>query len=148
MNSYFYDSVFLVFEDFVRFFYSAEWETMGDEWGSVYLSLLYKMKHFFAVASIYTAGLEGEVLAVHIGQRQYLGFVIKCYYCNYGVRACALPSQAEGVFASGYLYYTVGASVVAIVFYEGFALIGCSEQHFWIVLLHEREFFLPISHIR
>ena len=67
VNNYFYDSVFLVFEDSVRFFYSAEWETMGDEWGSVNLSLLYKMKHFFAVASVYTAGLEGEVLAVHIG---------------------------------------------------------------------------------
>ena len=56
MNSYFYDSVFLVFEDSVRFFYSAEWKTMCDEWGSVYLSLLYKMKHFFAVASVYTTG--------------------------------------------------------------------------------------------
>lgn len=85
MNGYFYDSVFLVFEDSVRFFYSAEWKTMCDEWGSVYLSLLYKMKHFFAVASVYTTGLEGEVLAVHIWQRQYLGFVIKCYYCDYGV---------------------------------------------------------------
>ena len=59
VNSYFYDSIFLVFENYVRFFYSAEWETMGDKWGSVYLSLLYKMKHFFAVASVYTAGLEG-----------------------------------------------------------------------------------------
>ena len=51
-------SVFLVFEYTVSFFNLAQRKTMGDEWGSVNLSLFDKSEHFFAVASVHSTRLE------------------------------------------------------------------------------------------
>ena len=40
---------------------------MCNEWSGVNLALLNQAKNFLAIASIYPAGLEGEILAIHIG---------------------------------------------------------------------------------
>lgn len=38
---------------------------MSDEWSGVNLSGFNKAKDFLAIATIYTAILEGEILAIH-----------------------------------------------------------------------------------
>ena len=64
---------------------------MRDEWRGVNLSLLNQAKHFLAIASVHTTGLEGEVLAIHIGQRKHLGLVIKSHHRYNSIRAGTLP---------------------------------------------------------
>ena len=67
INRYFYHALFLVFKYPVRFFYLAEGEAMSDKRRGVNLALLDELEYLFAVASVYTTGLEGEVFAIHIG---------------------------------------------------------------------------------
>ena len=48
-----------------------------DERFRIQSSLCDQPQCFLTIAAVYTAGLEGEVLAVHIRQRQCLSLVIK-----------------------------------------------------------------------
>ena len=67
-DGYLHHLVFLVFEDSVGFLNLVERKTVCDERCGVNLSLLYKAKHFFAVAPVYASSLKRKVFAVHVGQ--------------------------------------------------------------------------------
>ena len=58
INSNLYYAIFLILKDVIRFFYLAQWKTMGNERGCVNLAFCNKIKHFLAVASIHTSCLE------------------------------------------------------------------------------------------
>ena len=110
---------------------------MCNEWSGVNLSFFDEAQCFFAVATIDAAGLEGEVLAVHLGRWQLLGLVVKGYNGYNGVGACALPSEAEGVIGSGNFNHSVGSSMVAILQDKGLALLGRGEQYIGVVLAYK-----------
>lgn len=60
---------------------------MSDEWSGVNLSGFNKAKDFLAIATIYTAILEGEILAIHFWERTNLLTVIKSNHRNNSIRA-------------------------------------------------------------
>ena len=126
-------SVLLVLEYAVSLLYSAEWEAVGDERRGVYLALLDKTEHLFAVATVHATRLERKVLAVHVGQGQCLCLVVQ----GNDVGACALPSQAERVLSSCHFQHTVGSAIVAILSDKLLALVGSGEQHLRIMLPYE-----------
>ena len=72
-------------------------------------------KNLSAVAAVHPAGFEGEVFAVHIGQRQHLGPVVKGHHRDSGVGPGTLPGHPEAVVAPRHLQHHVGASVVAVL---------------------------------
>lgn len=76
VDSHFDNTILPVFEQLISFFYSAEWKAMCYEWCGVNLSLFYELQHLLTVAAVYTASLEREVLAVHVGQGQSLCLVV------------------------------------------------------------------------
>ena len=88
---------------------------MGDERCGVYPTLFYEAEDLLTIATIHATGLEGEVLAVHIGQRKNLRLVVKSHYGNDGIRTGSLPCEAEGVIGSGHLKYSVGSSMIAVL---------------------------------
>ena len=133
----FYYAVFFVFEDAVGFLDAAEGEAVGDEWGGVDFALLDEAKHFLAVAAVNAASLEGEVLAIHVGQGEHLWLVVEGYDGDDGVGACALPSQAERVLGSSHFQHAVGSAMVAVISYKLLALVGSGEHHLRIMLLYE-----------
>ena len=65
-------SVQFVLKDAVGFLNLTQWKTVRDERSGVNLSRFNKAKDFLAIASIDPTGLEGEVFAIHFGQRKHL----------------------------------------------------------------------------
>ena len=76
MYSCFDNSISLLLKDFIGFCYPLQWETVRDERCCVDFALLDELQDFLSVTSIHTSCLEGEVLAVHLRQRQQLWFII------------------------------------------------------------------------
>ena len=74
---YFYDSIPLLLKEFVGFSYPCKRITVRNERGGIYLAFLNELKNLFAVTAVHTACLEGEVLALHLRQWQFLWLVIE-----------------------------------------------------------------------
>ena len=112
------DTIFLILEHIIRLLYHRKRKTMCNERSGIYLALLYQLQDFLTVATIYSASLEGKVLAIHIRKRKHLRLVIHGHDGNYGVWTCAFPSQLEGVLASCHFHYhicsTMGTQLFAI----------------------------------
>ena len=126
-----------VFEDTVGFLDFAQREAVRDEGSGVDLADFNQTKHLLAVATIHTTGLEGEVLAIHIGQGKHLGLVVKGNHGYNSIGSGTLPSQAEGVISPSHFEHAVGSPVVAMLQYELLALFGRGEQHIGVMRLHE-----------
>ena len=77
---------------------------MCDKWFRIQSALCDQPQYFLTIAAVYTAGLEGEVLAVHLRQWQHLWLVVEGYNRYYGVWSCTLPCQLECVLTSRNLY--------------------------------------------
>lgn len=90
-----YHSVEPVLKNTVSLFYIVERITMRDERRSVYASGGYEVEYLGTVATIDSTGLEGKILAVHLGQRQYLRLVIQGNNRNHGIGPGTLPGQSE-----------------------------------------------------
>ena len=56
---------------------------MRDQRLGIELALGNEFERFLAVATVNAAGLEGQVLAVHIRQRQSLRLVVNLLYHNF-----------------------------------------------------------------
>ena len=69
---------------------------MSDQQLCIKLAFGDQLQGFLAVAAIYAAGLEGEILAVHLRQGQGLGPVIKCHHCDHRIGTGTLPCELEG----------------------------------------------------
>ena len=65
---HFYNVVTAVFKQVVCLLNLREGEGMSYQWGSVNLSFRDKSQNFITVATIYSAGLERKILAIHIRQ--------------------------------------------------------------------------------
>ena len=53
---------------------------MRDQQLGIELALGNELQRFFAITAVHATGLEGQILAVHIGQRQDLRLVVKCHH--------------------------------------------------------------------
>ena len=87
---------------------------MGNEWCRIDLTFGYQAKNLCTVASVYTTGLESQVLSIHPRQRQYLLLLIESDNRDDGIRSGTTPCQFKGVLASGNLNDTVGATTVVV----------------------------------
>ena len=118
----------LVLEDVVGLLNLTQRETMRDERSSVNLSLLNQAKNFLAIASVDAACLEGEILAIHIGQRQKLWLVVKGHYGHDGIGSGTLPRKAESVIGSCHFEHTVSSTMFAMLLDKILAIFGSGEQ--------------------
>lgn len=134
---HFDDSISLLLKEFIGFCYPLQWETVRDERCGVYLTLLDELQDFLAITSIHTSRLEGEVLAVHLWQRQHLWLVIKGNNCHYCIGTGTLPGQLECVVCSSYFKNSVSTTMVAVLHDEVRAFLWCRQQYIGIVLLDE-----------
>ena len=64
---------------------------MRDQRLGIELALGNKLQRFLAIATVNAAGLEGQVLAVHIRQRQGLRLVVKSHHRDDRIRTSAPP---------------------------------------------------------
>ena len=100
--------------------------TFGDE-----------LHDFVAVAGIYAAGLERQVLAIHPRQRQYLLLLIESDNRDDGIRSGTTPCQFKGVLASGHLNDTVGTTTISNRFEKIKAFCRLYYLDIWIMPAHE-----------
>ena len=84
---------------------------MRDQRLGIELALGNKLQRFLAVAAVNAAGLEGQIFAAHIRQRQSLRPVVKRYYRDNRIRARALP---RSIFPPAFLYATRSAEPTII----------------------------------
>ena len=73
---------------------------MCDKWFRIQSALCDQPQYFLTIAAVYTAGLEGEVLAVHIRQRQSLSLVIKSNDRHDRIWSCTFPCKAKRGFGA------------------------------------------------
>ena len=131
----------VVFENVIGFFYLVQRETVGDERRGVDLPVGDETENLSAVAAVHAAGLEGQVLAVHVGKGEHLGTVVEGNNGHYGVGAGAFPSKAEGVLCPGNLEYGVGSSVYAFPEDGGAAFFRSGDENVRVVLADEAAAF-------
>ena len=137
IDSHFDDTVFLVFKQAVGFIDLAERVAVGDERRGVDFAFLDETQNLFAIAAVDAASLESEVFAVHVGQGQYLGFVVERHDRDDGIGTCTLPGKAERVVASRHFQHAVGAAVVAVSGHEVGAFLRLREKNIGVVSLHK-----------
>ena len=106
---------------------------MGDERLGVQFPLRDETQRFLAVAAVHATGLEGEILAVHIRQRQDLGLVIQCHHRHDGVGSCALPRQPEGSVRPCHFQHHICPAVVAVGTHKGGAVLRLHGEHLRVV---------------
>ena len=81
------DSVAFIFKQLIRLGDLCERIGMRDQRLGIKLAIGNEFQRLFAVATINAAGLECQILAVHIRQRQGLRLVVKCHHSDDGIRA-------------------------------------------------------------
>ena len=77
-NCHLHYTVAALLKQIVRRFNLIQRENMRDERCGIQLTVFNQPQDFCGVAAIHAAGLEREVLAVHIGQRKRLRLVVQC----------------------------------------------------------------------
>ena len=115
MDGYLDDSIQLILEYSIGLVDIAECKVVGYEWRGVYLALFNQRQYILAITAVNAAGLEGEVLAVHVRKRKNLRFVVESYYRDNGVGPCALICKTQGVPCSCDLQYAVSSSMFALL---------------------------------
>ena len=86
----FYHPIKFILKDFVCLFDVFEGETVGNQRSCVNIALLDEREDFVTVATVNTARFENQILAVHIGQRKTLRFIVKCNNRDNRIRSCTL----------------------------------------------------------
>ena len=138
---YFDDSIPLLLKEFVGFRYPFKRITVRDERSGIYLAFLNELKNLFAVTAVHTACLEGEVLAVHLRQRQHLWLIIESHNSYDGIWTSTLPGQLECVFSTCHLQYSVSTSMVAVPHDKVRAFLWCRQQYIGIMRFDESPTF-------
>ena len=110
---------------------------MGDERCRVYLAFGYKAQYLLTVAAVDTAGLEREILSVHVWKGQCLRMVVKRHHRDDGVRTRALPRHAERVIAPRHLNHHIRATVETVFRYDSGAVFRTGDNHSGIMAAHE-----------
>ena len=87
---------------------------VGDEGGGVQPACGDEVQDLPAAAAVHTPGLEGQVLAVHIGQGENLRPVVQGHHRYHGVGPGALPGGGEGIPPSGRLEDHIRAAMGAV----------------------------------
>ena len=143
-DGYFDHSVQAVLEDAVGFPDTVEREAVGDERRGVYPSFGYQAENFRTVASVHSAGLEGQVLAIHVGQGQHLRPVVQGHDGDHRIGAGALPGQAERIVGSGHFEHHVGPAVRTMSEHLLPARLGQNDEHVGIMFAHEAGAFFRL----
>lgn len=126
-----------IFKEVVSLLDICELIAVGNQRGGVDLALLDQAQNLRAVAAVYAAGFDGQVLAVHLRQWQSLGLVVEGHHGDDGVGPGAVPGQTESVLGPGHFQHHVRAAVIGVGDGEGLAVLGLADQHFGVVFPDE-----------
>ena len=91
----------------------GEFVAVCNQWCGVNLAHLDEAQNLRAIAAVHAARLEGQILAVHLGQGQNLRFIIQRHNRHNRIRASALPRQAEGILCTRNLQHNISPSTLA-----------------------------------
>ncbi len=86
------------------------------------------------VAAIHATGFENKILAVHIGQRQALRFIVERHNRYDSIRTRAFPRQLEGIATAGNLQNNIRTAMVGMLLNKRFALLRLAKQYIGIML--------------
>ena len=112
MDGGFDDAVGAVGKEGVGVLDSAERVAVGYQMGGVNLAFGNQLHDFVAVAGIYTACFECEILAIHPRKGQYLFLLIERDNRDDGIRSSASPCEFKCILTSGNLNHSVGATAL------------------------------------
>ena len=115
-----------------------------DQWLGIELALGNELQRFLAVATVNAASLEGQILAVHIRQRQSLRLVVKRHHSDDRIRTSALPRKLKGILCSCHFKHNVCTAVITVLSNKIKALIGRDRQHIGIIFIHKLDTILVL----
>ena len=114
-------------------------EDMRDERGSIDLAGGNQPQQRIAVTAIHTAGFEGQVFAVHIGQRKHLRGIIQRHNRDCCIRPGTFPRKAEAVRRAGDLEHYIRSAVTTVAAHKFQRMRRGNGQHIGIVRLQEAQ---------
>ena len=97
---------------------------MRDQRLGIELALGDELQRFLTVATVNAAGLEGQILAVHIRQRQGLRLVVKRHHRDDRIWTSTFPCKFKCALCSGHLEYDICTAVIAVLANEIKAFFG------------------------
>ena len=110
---------------------------MRNQWRGVNLARLNQAQNLLAIADVHVARLEGQILAVHLGQWQHLRLIVERHNRYNRIWASTLPRQAEGILRTRNLQHHIGTSTLAFFAHRGDAILRCDNFHARIVFTHK-----------
>ena len=75
----------------------GEFVAVRNQWCRVNLARLDKAQNLRAIAAVHATRFEGQILTVHLGQRQHLRLIVQRHNRHNCIRTSALPREAEGI---------------------------------------------------
>ena len=112
IDCYLYNTVTAAFKQTVCLLNAAQRKAVGYERRCVDFTIYDKPQYFITITTVNASGLEREVFAVHIRQRQYLGMLIKSHHSDNGIRTRRLPRHSESIVRTGHFNNTVGTTML------------------------------------
>ena len=136
-NGHLNHAVQFILEQVVRLLNVGEFVAMSNQWRGVNLARLDEAQNLRAIAAVHAARLEGQILAVHIGQGQRLWLIIQRHNRHNRIRASALPRQAEGILRTSNFQHHISPSMLAFLAHCGDAILWRNNFHARIVFTHK-----------
>ena len=75
----------------------GEFVAVRNQWRRVNLTRLDEAQNLCTIAAVHATRFEGQILALHLREGQYLRLIVQCHNRHNRIRASALPRQAEGI---------------------------------------------------
>ena len=72
----------------------GEFVAVSNQWRGVNLTRLDEAQNLRTIAAIYAARFEGQILAVHFGQRQHLRLIVERHNRHNRIWASEVPTRA------------------------------------------------------
>ena len=107
----------------------GEFVTVRNQWRSVNLARLDEAQNLCTIAAVHAARFEGQVLAVHLGQRQHLRLIVERHNRHNRIRASALPRQAKSILCTRNFEYHISTSSLTFLAHYIEAILWCELLH-------------------
>ena len=123
-----------VLEDAVGFFDILQCVCVRDQRRGIDPAFLDQLQRLCTVAAVHAAGLEDQVLAVHVGQGERLRAVVEGDNRDDRIWARAFPRHVEGGLGTGDLQHNVRAAVIGVGENEILQAVRFGGQYIGVVL--------------
>ncbi len=128
-DSNLYDAVQPILKDPIGLLDLRQRKTVGNQRCGVQLPLFDQRENLCTITAVHTAGLEREILSVHLRQGQRLILFVQGHYRHHGIGAGTLPGQLKGVLSTGHFQHHIRSSMVRDFLHKLLTILWLAYQN-------------------